>query len=311
MQILNVDALPLKQKTAVVLGCFDGVHKGHQKLIQACVAESTNALVPVMFTFKENPVKNLKEKISSAQIISQKQKLEISKKMGIKYLYQSNFADVRNFSAKEFVEHILKNNLNAQKVFCGFNFRFAKEASANSKDLLSLCDKVGIEVKILDAICYENEIISSTLIRKYLACGNIKKVNELLARPYSIDFIVESGNKLGRTIGIPTINQRYPDGFQLPCFGVYASFVELGGKLYHSLTNIGLKPTVGSEYPLAETWVPEHDLGNLYGHSVKVNLIDFIRPEKKFKNLDELCTAVFDDAKKAREIVERYNFLSN
>jgi riboflavin kinase/FMN adenylyltransferase len=171
--------------------------------------------------------------------------------------------------------------------------------------LSAFCEEHGIALKITDAVSYKGERVSSTRIRDVIEKGNIEEVTAMLGRPFSLEFEVVHGNHLGRTIGIPTINQSLPDGFILPRFGVYASAVHVDGKVYCGVTNIGVKPTVGSERALSETWLPDFS-GDLYGKTLRLELLGFIRDERKFPSLEALRGVIEDNAVTAREIFAWY-----
>ena len=128
----------------------------------------------------------------------------------------------------------------------------------------------------------------------------------LLGRPFGYDFEIVRGRQLGRTMGTPTINQVFTEGFVLPRFGVYASLVSLNDGDYYGVTNVGVKPTVGADAPLSETWIPEYHGEALYGENIRVDLIDFIRPEKKFSGIEELQNNILQNAETAKKIISAY-----
>ena len=145
--------------------------------------------------------------------------------------------------------------------------------------------------------------MSSTRIRSLIADGEIEEANRLLGRPFSYDFPVVHGRQLGRTLGFPTLNQRIPESFILPRFGVYASLVDVGGEKYYGVTNVGVKPTVGSEGPVCETWMPDYRGRELYGETVSCELHGFVRPERRFPGLRELQEQIFRDRETAKKII--------
>ena len=148
--------------------------------------------------------------------------------------------------------------------------------------------------------------MSSTLIRKLIAGGNVKKANELLCSRFGFSSVIEHGKRLGRELGTPTINQPLCSELVVPKFGVYASIVTLeGGDTYCGVTNIGIKPTVGGSTPLCETWMPQYKGGEIYGQSADIRLLEFIRSERKFSGIDELKNAIIDNSKTALKIYEQ------
>ena len=161
-----------------------------------------------------------------------------------------------------------------------------------------------MELSVTPPVSVAGETVSSTRIRACLEQGDVQQAGQLLGRPFGYDFEVTHGRQLGRTWGTPTINQPFPAGYVLPRFGVYASLVEVEGQKYYGVTNIGVKPTVGSDCALSETWIPEFS-GDLYGKKVPVELLDFIRPERKFDSLDQLKNEILENGVLARKIAER------
>ena len=145
--------------------------------------------------------------------------------------------------------------------------------------------------------------VSSTRIRELIAQGEVEEANRLLGRPFSYDFPVVHGRQLGRTLGFPTVNQPIPDGFILPRFGVYASLVEVDGEKYYGVTNVGIKPTVGSDGPVCETWMPDYHGRELYGETVRTELHGFVRSERRFPGLYELREQIFRDRETAKKII--------
>lgn len=294
----------INQNTCVCLGKFDGIHKGHQKIINTCVSQSNNILTPTVFTFDDNPKLYLSSKCPPKKLMTNSLKYQFFSNMGIQYLYSPKFTDIMNLSPADFIDKILVDFLHTKKFICGDNFYFGKNAEGNINTLKSLCKDKNIEVIIVDKVLEHNNIISSQNIRKLLLDGNIDKANDFLGHYFCYNFIVQHGNKLGRTIGIPTINQIFKERYLIPKRGVYASFVEFSNKKYYSVTNIGIKPTVGGTTPLSETWIPQYNSGLLYGAKVKVSLIGYLREEKKFDNLNMLKSQIEYDAEKSKSIFD-------
>lgn len=294
-----------KIKTAIALGFFDGVHQGHKKVIKMCAIQKQFGLCPQVITFLEKPSKIINN-INPEYIISIEEKQQIIKNLGIEKINLIDIKQIMHLNAKDFIKLILKDKFNAKEIFCGFNFTFAKGGKADAQDLKNICKNYDINVNVIKPVKLGGKVISSSLVRRELESGNIKKVNKLLGHEYSFDFCVEEGKKLGRTIGIPTINQRYGKDFKLPKFGTYASYTLINNRKYYSITNIGVKPTVGSSYPLAETWIPLYNGKDLYKENIKVSLLSFIREEKKFKDLLELKEEILKNANEAKIEFEKY-----
>lgn len=253
-----------------IIGNFDGIHLGHQKLMK-CLENQKN--LKSLITFNKHRLNNphyltpFEEKID--YIKNNYQIDEI-----IVFDYSQTF--IQN-SREEFVEFLLKNNV--KKIICQEDFRFGRNRLGNPSFLKDFMD-----VELIETVYQDNQKVSSTLIRKYLSEGYIQKANILLGRKYSIKGLVIEGLKIGRTIGFPTINIDYKD-YYLPKNGVYAVKVILKNKEYLSMANIGLNPTV-SENQIIKFEVHIFDFQEyVYNEPVEISFLDYIREEKKFKDL--------------------------
>lgn len=287
-------------KLALALGTFDGLHRGHLNVLNEAKAFAFEGFVPAMLMFDAHPQSILKG-ISPPLLITKEDKEDFAKQNGVLPVHIS-FEDIRNLSPEEFLRDILIKKYNVGAVVCGENFLFGKDGGGNSKILCELCEKYGVIYKMAQSIEYKGEMISATRIRKALADGDIKTANEMLGRNFSYDFLVVEGNKIGKKIlGFPTINQHFPNGFINLKHGVYASQSTVDGKIYPSVTNFGCHPTIGGDKVLSETCILGFE-GDLYYQKIKVELIDFIRSEKKFTSKDELKAQIDADTKSAIEI---------
>lgn len=301
------EILPEKSGTAIALGYFDGLHKGHRNVISLAAAEKENGLTPVCFTFSKSP-KSVLNGTQSNALMTNEDKIKTLEGLGIERTYQADFEKIMNMPAKDFAQKILIDTLKAEKLFCGFNYRYGKNGEGSAKTLKSFCESKGIALTIVPATESEGEVVSSTLIRKLIIDGNVKRANELLCSSFGFSSVIEHGKRLGRELGTPTINQPLCSELVVPKFGVYASIVTLeSGETYCGVTNIGIKPTVGGNTPLCETWMPQYKGGEIYGQSADVRLLEFIRPERKFSGIDELKNAILDNSKTALKIYEQTN----
>lgn len=301
------EILPEKSGTAIALGYFDGLHKGHRNVISLAAAEKENGLTPVCFTFSKSPKSVLNGTRYNA-LMTNEDKIKTLERLGIERTYQADFKKIMNMPAKDFAQKILIDTLKAEKLFCGFNYRYGKNGEGSAETLKSFCESKGITLTVVPATESEGEVVSSTLIRKLIADGNVKRANELMCSRFGFSSVIEHGKRLGRELGTPTINQPLCSELVVPKFGVYASIVTLeNGDSYCGVTNIGIKPTVGGNTPLCETWMPKYSGGEIYGQSADVRLLEFIRPERKFSGIDELKNAIIDNSKTALEIYEQTN----
>lgn len=290
-------------KLALALGTFDGLHRGHLNVLNEAKAFAFEGFVPAMLMFDAHPQSILKG-ISPPLLITREDKEDFAKQNGVLPVHIS-FEEIRNLEPEEFLRDILIKKYNVGAVICGENFLFGKDGGGNSKILCELCEKYGIIYKMAQSIEYKGEMISATRIREALSMGDIKSANEMLGRKFSYDFLVVEGNKIGKKIfGFPTINQHFPTGFINLKHGVYASQSTVDGKIYPSVTNFGCHPTIGGDKVLSETCILGFD-GDLYYQKIKVELIEFIRTEKKFNSKDELKAQIDADTKSAIEIFNK------
>ncbi|MGN0675392.1 MAG: riboflavin biosynthesis protein RibF [Oscillospiraceae bacterium] len=295
-----------KNFTAVAMGLFDGLHYGHRTVIRYAIdiAEQNPGTDPAVFTFDTASVTS-KGAGGVECILSRDMKFELIEALGVRYIYSPDFMNFKNLTGEEFVELVICDKLSAKFVICGEDFRFGKGAECGVKELDRLCRKQGVKLYVVPPV-RENkgERISSTMIRELIRDGKIETANMLLGSQFTLKLPVAYGKQLGRTIDFPTINQYLPKRQIAPKYGVYASKTEVCGRIYKSVTNIGVKPTVGSDAPLAETYIIGYNGEELYGETAKVSLISFIRPEMKFSGIDELKRQIAEDTAAVMAIPE-------
>ncbi len=288
------------KKTAVALGNFDGLHKGHLAVINEAVMEKHNGLLPCILTFDSHPQKTLRGS-APKRIMTKKLCEKTTAMLGCQTIRLS-FEEVRNMSPEEFFNKILIKKLNVGFVSCGFNYRFGKNGEGNADTLRSLCKNAGIGFKCAEEVLYNGEVISSTRIRQAIENGDIENANNMLGRHFAYDSEVVHGDRIGkRILGFPTINQLFPDTHVVPKNGVYASATEVDGRLYPSMTNIGKRPTVNGDELRSETCIIGFS-GDLYGSHPEVRLLKLIREEKKFPSLEALSEQLKNDSEKAEKI---------
>lgn len=289
-----------EKKTAVALGAFDGLHIGHYKVIRTAVE---SGLTPVVFTFRDNPAEYLTG--TCCYLTTVEERMRILESWGVEYVIMPDFAQVAEWPAERF-SNLLRFGLNVKRIACGADFRFGKFAAGDTEWLKKLCEAHGGEMHVVPTVEYKGERISATRIRKAIENGEMEDVTAMLGRPFGFCFEVVHGNHIGHTIGTPTINQNFPPRFVLPRFGVYASAVYVDGKTYCGVTNVGVKPTVGSDHALSETWMPDFTGGDLYGRTLRLELLSFVRDEKKFPDLDALKAEISLNEKTARTLFEAF-----
>jgi riboflavin kinase/FMN adenylyltransferase len=280
------------------LGFFDGVHIGHAAVIGAAVSQGLQTAV---VTFLHHPAESLMNRFMP-EITCHEIKGKVLASLGVDITVYIDFEDVRDMSPEQFID-MLFSWFDVKYISCGFNYHFGKDALADVAELSRLCGKHGIVSGCLEPVCINGMPVSSTRIRALVSKGDVKSAAALLGRPFAFYGEVIHGRHLGRTIGTPTINQHLSQKQLLPRFGVYASVAHIEGKLWPAVTNVGVKPTISQNEEVgAETYIPGFE-GDLYGRKLQVDLIDFLRPEQKFADLDELKIQLRYDTQKALEIV--------
>lgn len=288
----NLTPLP---RTAVALGFFDGLHTGHMKVVEETFRH--DGLCPAVFTFHSDTALPKRERIEN--LLTNDMKLERLEQAGVQYIYSPDFESVKEYTALDFIEKVLIKIMNAKVVVCGFDFRLGAGGGSDANELKQLCGGYGIEVVIIPPFSLDGCVVHSTAVKNLIRSGEIKKANKLLGYDFSIEGKVIEGNRIGRTINSPTINQLYPENIIMPRFGVYKSVALINGRRMPSVTNIGVKPTVDyKEKPLAETHILDYD-GNLYGRNIRISLLDFIRPEQKFDGIESLKRQLEQDKRTA------------
>lgn len=296
---IYTELTPSAGESAVALGSFDGLHIGHQKVIGLALEGAKRGLLPTVLTFAENPKAD--GGAFGGLLLPQEEKTRRLEEMGVAQLYLLDFDSVKEMTPEKFVSDALAGACRAKLACCGFNFTFGRGGAAGSEDLVRLCAPFGISAAVAPAVLAGGEPVSSTRIRRLIADGRVDEAALLLGRPFGYESPVLPGRKLGRRLGTPTLNQAVPEGFVQPKFGVYVSAVTFGGQTYCGVTNVGVKPTVGSDAVLAETWMPSYRGPDLYGRTVRVALLKFLRPERKFAALEELQAEIHRNGEQAAE----------
>lgn len=288
------------ENSAVSLGKFDGIHLGHRLLLNEILKRSE--LVPTVFTF-ETCVQ--KSDMPNKLIYSSREKQIVLEDIGVKRMVLFPFNDeTKNMKPEHFIENFLVEKMGVKFICVGTDFRFGKDRRGSAGMLKAYASKYGYEIKIFNKLSSEYGIISSTLIREKIESGDVQCANKLLGRTYFIEGTVVHGNALGRKLDMPTANI-FPEAEKvlLPS-GVYATTLVLDGKRCHSVTNIGRKPTVGSDRTVVETCILDFKK-DIYGQSIIVEFHTFLRPEKKFPNILQLKNQMEHDKKHAADVLRK------
>ena len=289
MEIISYDKIQMNS-SVVALGKFEGLHKGHMLLINKLTQLSKQYdFKSVVFTINIDREK---------RINLPDERFEILEKSGIDIAAECNFSEeFAGISYDSFIKDFLVNKLNAKYVVVGKDFQFGYKRLGTVESLIAYGKKFGFDVIAFDKMKYNNEIISSSAIRELITDGNVIDAYGMLGRYYSITGKVCYGKQLGRTIGFPTANIIPDSGKLLPGFGVYETRLEIDGKIYKGMTNIGNNPTVQkSDNVFVETHIIDY-CGDLYNKQIKIEFLRYIREERKFSSVEELTKQLNSDKK--------------
>ena len=283
MRIYQLADVPSTAR-ALALGYFDGGHTGHAALLRETVRFAREqGYESSVFTFPSLPTKK------GAPLSTLSDRLAFFEAMGIESVILAPFDEVRDFSADDFAEGILKARLSARAVVCGFNYRFGKGALGNGETLA----RHFAECHVLPPRIYGDAPVSASRIRTALAAGDVSAASEMLGRPYTVMGEVAHGKAVGHVLGFPTANILTPT--MLPRYGVYKTTVTVEGNVYRGLSDVGIRPTLEAEgVPRVETFLSGFS-GDLYGKKLSVSFLSFVREEKKFESPDALIAQIKKD----------------
>lgn len=298
--IYDVAGFSMKDKSIVAIGNFDGVHIGHQKLLETFMKEAKiSNLNAIIYTFLNNTHSNIK------LIYSNEYKNEIISAYNAEYLLEQQFDETfSNMSPDEFINEILINKLNAAKVVVGFNFRFGKKATGDIDYLKNVLDKKNIELIVIDKVKVGDNIVSSTLIRQLIKEGQVEDIPQCLGRDFSVKGEVIKGRQVGRQLGFPTANLNTLEGsnnsfsqnqIMLPN-GVYETITEIDNKWHVGLTNVGFNPTFELKKLSIENYLLNFN-EEIYGKIITIKFVKKIRDEIKFKSVNQLIEQLNKDKK--------------
>lgn len=284
--------------SVVTIGNFDGVHRGHQELIARLLQLSRKSLsVPVVYTFNPHPSQVLTPEKGVRRLFDDDDQRERLSLLGVQVLVREPFTPAfAKVTADEFFENSIRKPLSPRALVIGHDFHFGANRSGTQDFLRAKCAEHGIELHIVPAFLMEGAPVSSTRIRDVLARGQVDVAGHLLGRSYYLKGEVVTGERRGRTIGIPTANLRPLLEFT-PKTGVYISRTRVGQQTFPSVTNLGWNPTF-HEDARSPLKVETHLLdfaGDLYGHEIRVELLKYLREEKRFSGIEELKAQIHHD----------------
>lgn len=309
MQVYDnvADFIPLKN-AIVTIGTFDGVHRGHQKIL-ARLTEMAAAdhAETVVLTFWPHPRMVVSNDSQNLKLLSTlDEKVEHLRKNDVHHLVVIPFTrEFSELSSEEFIQQILVERIGTKKLVIGYDHHFGRNREGSFTYLQENAPRYGFEIEEISRQEIDNLTISSTKIRESLLKGNIHIANELLGHNYSFSGVVVKGRQLGRTIGYPTANVHISEGYKLiPADGVYAVRVHVRGQTYGGVMSIGFRPTVNGIGRTQEVYIFDFQQ-DIYGEKLTVEMLAYIRPELKFDGLTALVEAIDEDCQMAKEILER------
>ncbi len=286
---------------SLTIGNFDGVHLGHQKIIEQVKKKALEKnLKSAILTFFPHPIKFFKPDLAKNFLLYNfAQKLNFFKQNSIDYVFILKFdAKLANLEAEKFVEEILVKTLNVKDLTIGYDFIFGKNRHGNFDFLNEISKKNSFEVEKIQALIENDLTISSSQIREFIQNGKIKEASNFLGKNYEIQSVVVNGKKIAQEIGFKTANLKASPQIILPKFGVYKTKTKIiaTNQEFNSITNFGIKPTFSENYePIFENHLLNYEGKDFYGAKIKVEFLDFIRPEKKFSSISELKNQIKDD----------------
>lgn len=293
MPVIDSAKKTLPADAVYAIGNFDGVHMGHRQLFNICKSFAEKSGCAICALTFEGLSKGGGRLITSAD-----RELYL-KDAGAEAVLCEAFDEIKNMSPEEFTKSYIVKKLAPSAVVCGENFRFGRGGSGNAELLRNLLAEAGIPLLTAPTVISDGSAISTSRIKEVLSEGAAEEAEKLLGRKYSFSYTVETGKQLGRSLGSPTVNQRFPEGMFVPRLGVYAGKVILNGRIYKSVTNIGRRPSVSDgDHITAESHIIGYS-GNLYGRAVRICLSRFLRDEMEFSSLDELAGRISADIKLA------------
>lgn len=292
-----------EKDTLLTIGVFDGVHLGHKYLLSQLTKQAKEQdLLSGVVTFNRHPHEVLAPQTKLPFLTDLTQRINLLKNEGVEAIFALSFtSELAQVSARQFVS-LLKKYLRMHGVVIGPDFALGQNREGNADILRTLGQDMGFSVTVIPPIMIDGEVVSSTAIRNALADGDMKRVLNLVGRPFSLNGRVTSGAGRGVELGFPTANLDIDPGQALPAEGVYATWTYIDGQAYQSMTNIGKQPTFGGSQRVVEVYILDYH-SNLYGHELRIDIMERLRGEKQFDTPEELKKQITEDVKQGRAIL--------
>lgn len=289
---------------AVALGNFDGVHRGHQRVIaQAAKGAQAHGCPLGVISFEPHPRRVFQPDQPTFRLMTPHQQARALEDLGVDRFYILNFDyEMASLTDREFVEKVLVGGLGVRHVAVGFDISFGKGRSGSPEAMRAYGEEFGFSVSVAEAVGSDGEKFSSTAVRQALRDGHPEVAAAILGRPFAIEGVVRRGKQLGRELGFPTANVMLGD-YVVPKFGIYATRTRLpDGREIAGASSIGVNPTTGQEQPRLEVWLFDFD-EDLYGQQIETDLIAFLRPEEKFETIELMVEQIRRDEAAARRLL--------
>ena len=289
----------------LALGNFDGLHRGHLKIIERVKRGALeHGGTPMAMTFDPHPPRVVRPDKAPALLMTKAQRLEALHRAGIICVAVVRFTpELSHWDPETFVRTVLSDWLRVSEVWVGANFLFGQGRSGNFSTLRTLGQRYGFRADKIDPVRYKDFVVSSTRIRRLVSEARVDEAGALLGHPYYIDGTIVEGRRRGREIGFPTANLKTENEL-VPPYGVYATTLTVDGHVHPGLTNIGLRPTFGETEPTVETHLLGYK-GDLYGKRVRLGFVLRLRDERRFEDVDALRTQLEADQRRAERLFTR------
>lgn len=311
MRIEQLEHLSSHQDCVIALGNFDGLHYGHQALMEELQlmkeASGCEAAVLMFTTHTSEVTKQRRQSL----IQSNRQKERALESMGIDVIYEVPFTkELMAMEPEVFLKELLLEKLQVRGIVVGFNYRFGHKARGNTDLLRELQKEENYLLTVVDPVRLDGREVSSTRIRGLIEEGRIRQANTLLGRPFAIEGEIVHGKHLGSKLGVPTANMKFDTNYVHPRFGVYLGRFTVEGKSYYSATNIGTNPTFKEQGIKVESYLLDFE-GDIYGKWAELELLEFLRPELAFDSVEELIIQMNRDIERAESIVVNCKNMAN
>lgn len=304
--IANTLELQLNRDTAVAMGKFDGLHMGHRKLLGRILEQKNRGLAPCVFTFDPSPAA-LFGLSDGKELMTREEKRRAFQQLGVEVLIEFPLTiETAAMIPEDFVKEVLVKQLRTRFVAAGEDVSFGCRGAGDALLLKQLGEFYGYEVQTIEKLKLYGIEISSSYVRSQVEAGEMERVAELLGTPYAVSGSVCHGARLGRTLGMPTVNLQPPATKLLPPFGVYFSRVRHGERTYAGISNIGCKPTVTDAGQIGvETYLYDFN-AEIYGDEITVELLSYRRPEQRFADVEALKVQVQADIAAGRAYAKQH-----